>query len=209
MRTRLTVLVVGILVVVVAAIVGWVVMGRRNEDPRCPLYVTEALARRVGVDDPGDPWTIYAYDGASPGGAPKVQARASSVSPGSERPRSCGLVIASAPQTSGKGADWRIGHVFKKPEAMRGRTVTFRVLLRTDRPMEFDSAYIYIWDGLGWAMTPFTRVTTEWQTLQAKLTLSSSATAFEVWIRLLFDTGTIRPAEGALYFVADVDGEAS
>lgn len=209
MRKRSALLVLGVAVVIVAGVLTWVVAGRWGGDPRCPLYVAEALAKSVGVDDPGDPWTVYAFDGAKAGGAPKIEARASSVSPRSERPRSCKLAIASAPQSPGKGADWRIGHAFRNPAAVRGRTVTFRVHMKADRPLEFDSAYIYIWDGLGWATAPFTKVSTDWQAVQAKLRLSPNATAFDVWIRLLFDTGTIRPGDGTLYFVAEVEGEAS
>ena len=206
MRMRLIGSVAVALIVVVVGIAAWFLAGDWLADRRCPLYIAESLRQHTDPADAADPWTVYSNDGARADGAPKVTVKSSSVSPGSWAPKSCQLKIASAPEAPGKGADWRMGHAFGNPAAARGRTVTFRAQLKGDRDLRFDSAYIYIWDGVGWTTAPISRVTQDWQTVQARHTLDPNATAFEVWIRLVFDAGTIRPGKGTLYFVANVEG---
>ena len=135
---------------------------------------------------------VTTYDGEKK--APEITIEATSVEVDGEQTEACELKIVSAPQTPGKASDWRFGHFVGNPEAVRGQTVTFQVQLKASQAVAFDSAHIYIYDGVNMTPTTLERVTAEWQTFSVQQTIDSQAPVFEVWIRLLFDTGTIRLA---------------
>lgn len=169
----------------------------------CPTYVARSLADSMGATYRADRWEVYSFEGAK--GAPRVKVRPSSVVPDSRTPSSCELKIAWAPETPGSASDWRIGHIGANPEALRGRSVTFRVLIKGVADFHFDTAQIYVYDGFKVAGAPLPGVTRDWQAFQVTAQVDPGASVFEAWIRLLLDKGTIRPGSGSLYFVATLE----
>ena len=201
--------------IVMAAVAGVVVLGlaglllfTRSEPPTtglvdCPIYVSRPLAERLGLGSRPEPWEIYSYEGE--GGTARVKVEPSSTVPPGGVSRSCRLKILWAPEKPGKASDWRIGQVFRNHERLRGRVVTFRVLMKGSTEFRFDTAQIYIYDGVKVDGAPIKRVTPDWEVIRASTRLDPGATTFQVWVRLLLDRGTVRPGSGQLFFIANVE----
>ncbi len=205
---RITVIVASAAALVVIVFAFWVIF-MMSESPdtgvvTCPMYISSSLAQSLGPSHQMERWEVYSYEGTK--GAPKVKVRPSSIVPDSVTPRSCELRIIWAPEQPGSASDWRIGHIVSYPEPLRGRNVTFRVLMKGSHEFQFDTSMIYIHDGVKVLGATFPRVTRDWQSFQVTAQVDPRARVFEVWVRFLLDKGTIRPGSGSLYFVALVEG---
>lgn len=207
---RMFVLVGSSAVVVVAVLIGIALMNRTESPDKdmdkgianCPIYFTGPINNVLPKDHVANRWQIYRFDGEK--GTAEVKASTSTTSIPS-RSQSCQLVITRAPETPSKGADWRIGHTIK-PDGLRGKTVRYRVAIKTDREMRLDTGQIYMYDGFKVLGAAIPHLTPEWQTFEATISVDPAATTFEVWLRLLLDKGTVQPGSGTLYFVPEVVG---
>jgi len=173
----------------------------------CPLQVSDGLATALGAGFNRDRWTVYRYDAETRAPVVRVRRNTSDV-PDPQTAAVCELKIVSAPQRPEKALDWRIGNVTENPMALRGKTVTYRITYKASAPVDLDTGSFYLYDGKNVAGVPFTRAGTEWQTATVTKVIDQDATTFEVWVRLLIDKGTIKPADVTLYLSAavEVDG---
>ena len=173
----------------------------------CPLQVSDGLAKALGKRFDPELWTIYRHDGETRAPVVRVRRNTSDL-PDPQTAAVCELKIVSAPQRPEKALDWRIGNVTENPMALRGKTVTYRITYKASAPVDLDTGSFYLYDGKNVAGVPFTRAGTEWQTATVTKVIDQDATAFEVWVRLLIDKGTIKPAGVTLYLSAavEVDG---
>ena len=169
----------------------------------CPIYFSGPLAKLIPGDHVASSWQVYRYDGEK--GTANVTVSASPLSTPT-RPYSCRLDIDRAPETPGKGSDWRIGHVIK-PDGFRGKAVRYRVAIKSEQAIRLDNGQIYAYDGFKvvGASTPL--LTQDWRTYEATIQVHPAATTFEVWFRLLLDQGTVKPGKGTVYFVPELDIE--
>lgn len=201
---RKALLIVGSSAVVVAALL--VGFALRFEPPdegavSCPTYFSGPIGDILPKDHVTSQWRVYRYEGEKGTANVKVSVSTTSIP---ARPNSCKLDISRAPETPSKGADWRVGHTIK-PNGLRGKTVRYRVAIKTDREMRLDTGQIYMYDGFKVLGAAIPRLTPEWQTLEATIRVDPAATTFEVWLRLLLDKGTVQPGSGTLYFVPEVE----
>jgi hypothetical protein len=168
----------------------------------CPIYFTGPINKFLPKDHQANRWQVYRFDGGKGTAEVKVSTSTTSIP---SRSQSCQLVIERAPETPGVASDWRIGHTIK-PDGLRGKTVRYRVAIKTDREMRLDTGMIYMYDGSKVLGAAIPRLTPEWQTFEVTISVDPAATTFEVWLRLLLDKGTVQPGSGTLYFVPEVAG---
>jgi len=196
----------GSIALVIAAIwIGIALMdqpSQRDKDTvSCPVYFFGTLSQTIPGDHLTSRWKIYSYDGEK--GTAKVTVSASPLSTPA-RPSSCRLDIERAPETPGKASDWRVGHVIK-PDSFRGKTVRYRVAIKSEQDILLDSGQIYVYDGVNAIAAPTPRLTQEWRTYEVTFKVDPAATTFELWFRLLLDKGTVKPGKGTVYFVPEVE----
>ncbi len=168
----------------------------------CPIYFTGPINKVLPENDKTNRWQVYRFDGGKGTAEVKVSTSTTSIP---SRSQSCQLMIERAPETPGMASDWRIGHTVN-PDGLRGKTVRYRVAIKTDREMRLDTGQIYLYDGVKVLSTAIPHLTPEWQTFEATISIDPAATAFEVWLRLLLNKGTVQPGSGTLYFVPEVIG---
>jgi hypothetical protein len=198
-------LTVGSSAVVVAVLLVWFVLHIEPPDEgavSCPIYFSGSIGDILPKTHATSQWQVYRYEGEKGTANVKVSVSTTSIP---ARPNSCKLDISRAPETPSKGADWRIGHIIK-PDSLRGKTVRYRVAIKTDREMRLDTGMIYMYDGVKVLGTAIPHLTSEWQTFEVTISVDPAATTFEVWLRLLLDKGTVQPGSGTLYFVPEVVG---
>lgn len=163
----------------------------------CPAYFDDAATTLLPQKHPASRWEVYAEDGVA--GTGKVKVTASPLSTDS-MPYSCELKIISAPYRPGKGADWRIGHAIK-PDGFRGRNIEFRVAIRSEPDITLDNGQVYVYDGANVSGAAVASLTSQWKVLSVRTQINPAADVFELWFRLLIDSGTVRPSAGTIYFV--------
>lgn len=176
---------------------------------QCPFHLAADLRRRIDTTGLYDDqrWIVYRFEGS--GGLPEV-----TVAPAPEEMAEgpggvCALRIADAPQAPGAAVDWRVGHLLPSVRGLRGRTVILSVAMRADRPVALDSGEIYIYDGVAVNGVPVRTLTTSWQSFALTHAIHDKATVVEVWFRLVFDKGTVRPSTGTIYFAARLESADS
>ena len=167
----------------------------------CPIYFSSDAAKLLPEELAGGRWQIYSFDAGT--GTAHVKVAPSTIST-SARSHSCELTLLRAPETPGKGADWRMGRRLS-PERFIGKNVRFRVAIKADRNVGLDTSQIYITDGQKVMGAGISQLTPEWRVFEASMVLGPDAIALEVWMRLLLDRGTVVPGSAKIYLVPEVE----
>ena len=98
-------------------------------------------------------------------------------------------MIMTAPDRD-TNVDWRLGH-HVVVRSLGGRSIRFSVRMKANDVIRFNSASIYVHDGVGMTGVPITVVGTDWQELSAVRVIDRKAFLLEVWIRLVYGSGAI------------------
>jgi hypothetical protein len=117
---------------------------------------------------------------------------------------SCQLSILRAPDIAGRGADWRIGHIVK-PDGFRGKTIRYRVTIKTNGEMWLDTGTVYVYDGFKVYGVASQQFTSRWKTFEVTAPVDPKATTVEIWFRLLLGQGTVQPSSGVIYFIPEIE----
>ncbi|HEY9079479.1 hypothetical protein [Magnetovibrio sp.] len=109
---------------------------------------------------------------------------------------SCKLDIRKVPQRPYDGIDWRMGRIFGDFKPFQGRPVRITVPLKADKPITFDAASFYLYDGKQAKEVAIKKLDTDWQEFVVEGWISPDATSFEVWLRTsihggISTTGTV------------------
>ena len=166
----------------------------------CPLRIGDSLAD-IKINNP-DRWFVYRFEST---GLPDISiSREAAADTVDGPPEWCTLDVSKAPAEGGRGVDWRMGHIFEVSE-LRGKTLTFSADIRADRPTKASSGRIYTYDGTTVAETLVTDIGEDWQRYELKVDVSPDAATFQTWLRLVFDDGTIDPANTKILFAPRLD----
>lgn len=169
----------------------------------CHMTFGPALAPLLPSSHNQNVWSVYRFDGSVP--APQATVTDKSPVPAPGGRNACQIRYTGAPENPGADIDWRVGHTITAPISMRGRTVTLTVDYAADRPVEADSATIYLYDGVNFVSQPITQLGTAWQEQSVKLQVATDASTLQAWLRLTLDKGTVKPGSGAVYFSARLE----
>lgn len=170
------------------------------EPASCPFQIGAGL-ETIKVNKP-DRWFVYRYEGS---GAPDVTIDSASASADQSGPSEwCTLNVTNAPTESGRGVDWRLGHIFEVSD-LRGKTLTFSADMKADRPTKMTSARLYTYDGARVSETVLPGLTTEWETFELTVDIPADASTFQTWFRLAFDDGTVTPGETSIQFAPRIE----
>ncbi|MCF8118510.1 MAG: hypothetical protein K9K33_19090 [Desulfarculaceae bacterium] len=100
------------------------------------------------------------------------------------------------------GTDWRMGHVIKDLSPYRDKTVILRMKLKADKPVDFSSASVYLYDGASVKGVSVKHLDQSWKQISLKVPVSQASKVLEVWLRLAIH-GTI--STKAKIYMADVE----
>lgn len=167
----------------------------------CPIVVSEAFQEAAGPIYLGDQWDVYTYDGAFE--APKVDVEVlPGLGPNGEAV--CRLTFSGAPVAPTGEIDWRMGNI-ADVDGLRGKTVHYRSLIRSDRPIKFDTSYVYSHFGTPIQVAAIPNLSDEWLERSITADVPENATVAEFWYRLVLGTGTIVPGSGTIDFIPMLD----
>ena len=110
----------------------------------------------------------------------------------------CLIDIRTPPAEPYQGIDWRIGHAIPMPAALRGKAKHARILLRADRPVSFDAASFYGYDGIAVRGATVSTLGPDWQEFRFDLPPNPDAPVLELWLRMTIHGGISNPAR--VYF---------
>lgn len=168
----------------------------------CRMAFGPALSALLSSSHRPDIWSVYRYDGSVAAPQATVGRTAAVKAPAGE---ACEIKFTGAPEASGAGVDWRVGHIVMDPAKLHGKTITFKMDLLADRPVEADTAVLYLYDGINFVARAVPRIGTQWQTETVNLQIAPNATTAQAWLRLVYDKGTIKPGSGSIYYSARLE----
>ena len=157
----------------------------------CPMTLADRLARWPVTGGPGGRagWSVVAF--AHTGHPPLVGVSALWTRINGVPEEVCRLAILTYPDGT-NNVDWRLGYRIRNVQSLSGLRITLTVRARGNASMRFESASIYIWDGLTVTAAAIPPVGPEWQDISVSRVLDQEASRLEVWIRLFYGKGMVR-----------------
>lgn len=162
----------------------------------CPVRVVVGTDADGKVESRNRKWEISRT--IAGGREPDIRAGASTDVTTPEGGDTCLLDIRKPPTAPFEGIDWRIGHSLFEATDLRGKMVTARMFLRADRPITFEAASFYGYDGFGVGAVAIQSLGTEWQEFSFAKPINTEAQVLELWLRLTIH-GAISTG-GKIYF---------
>ncbi len=162
----------------------------------CPIAIVRAGEPEEDSADRRAGWEVSRT--LAGGREPDIRATSSSdveTPPGGD---TCLIDIRTPPAAPHDGIDWRIGHAIAMPPDLRDKAMHARMYLRADRPVSFDAASFYAYNGVSVSGATVSTLGPEWQEFRIDLPPSPDATVLELWLRMTIHGAISNPAK--VYF---------